>query len=42
MNQLKKTGLINAEKTGINVKYSLNDANAIKLILNLTNNLKTN
>jgi len=41
MNQLKKTGLINAEKTGINVKYSLNDANAIKLILNLTNNLKT-
>jgi predicted transcriptional regulator len=41
MNQLKKTGLINAEKTGINVKYSLNDANVIKLILNLTNNLKT-
>jgi predicted transcriptional regulator len=41
MNQLKKTGLINAEKTGINVKYSLTDANAIKLILNLTNNLKT-
>jgi predicted transcriptional regulator len=41
MNQLKKTGLINAEKTGINVKYSLNDANAIKLILNLTSNLKT-
>ena len=40
MNQLKKTGLINAEKKGINVKYSLNDANAIKLILNLTNNLK--
>jgi predicted transcriptional regulator len=41
MNQLKKTGLINAEKTGINVKYSLNGANAIKLILNLTNNSKT-
>jgi predicted transcriptional regulator len=40
MNQLKKTGLINAEKEGINVRYSLNDANAIKLILNLTNNLK--
>jgi predicted transcriptional regulator len=40
MNQLKKTGLINAEKTGINVKYSLNCANAIKLILNLTNNPK--
>ena len=42
MNQLKKTGLINAEKAGINVKYSLNDANAIKLILNLTNNSKIN
>jgi len=41
MNQLKKTGLINAEKKGINVKYRLNDANAIKRILNLTNNLKT-
>jgi predicted transcriptional regulator len=41
MNQLKKTGLINTEKAGINVKYSLNDANVIKLILNLTNNLKT-
>jgi predicted transcriptional regulator len=41
MNQLKNTGLINAEKTGINVKYSFNDANVIKLILNLTNNLKT-
>ena len=42
MNQLKKTGLISAEKAGINVKYSLNDANAIKLILNLTNNSKIN
>ena len=31
MNQLKKTGLINAEKEGINVKYSLNDADAVKL-----------
>jgi len=41
MNQLKKTGLINTEKAGINVKYSLNDANVIKLVLNLTNNLKT-
>jgi predicted transcriptional regulator len=42
MNQLKKTGLINAEETGVNVKYSVNDANAIKLILNLTNNSKMN
>ena len=40
MNQLKKTGLINAEEAGVNVKYSLNDANAIKLILNLTSNTK--
>ena len=42
MNQLKKTGLINAEKADINIKYSLNDANAIKVILNLTNTLKMN
>ena len=41
MNQLRKTGLINAEKTGINVIYSLNDADAIKLTLNLINNVKT-
>jgi len=40
MNQLKKTGLINSEKVGVNVKYSLNDANVIKLILNLTSNSK--
>ena len=40
MNQLKKTGFINAEKTGINVEYSLNDANTIKFILNLTSNPK--
>lgn len=42
MNQLKKTGLINAQKEGINVKYSLNDANAIKLILNLNDGLNKN
>jgi predicted transcriptional regulator len=42
MNQLKKTGLITAEKTGVNVKYSLNDANAVKLILNLTGGSKIN
>ena len=35
MNQLKKTGLINSEKIGIHVKYSLNDANTINLIRNL-------
>jgi len=42
MNQLKKMGLIDAEKTGVNVKYSLNDADAIKFILNLTSNTKIN
>jgi predicted transcriptional regulator len=40
MNQLKKTGLINAEKAGVNVEYSLNDAAATKLVLNLTSNTK--
>jgi predicted transcriptional regulator len=40
MNQLKKTGLVNAEKTGVNVSYSLNDANACKLIINLNQQLK--
>lgn len=40
MNQLKKMGMIDTEKTGINVKYSLNDVNTIKFILNLTSNLK--
>lgn len=38
MNQLKKTGLVNAEKTSINVKYSLDDANAVKRILGLIGN----
>ena len=42
MNQLKKTGLIDAEKAGVNVKYSLNDADTIKLVLNLTGNSKMN
>ncbi len=42
MNQLKKAGLINYEWAGVNVKYSLNDANAMKLILGLTSNLKMN
>lgn len=40
MNQLKKTGLISAEKAGVNVKYSLNDANAIKLVLSLAGTSK--
>jgi predicted transcriptional regulator len=35
MNQLKKTGLIDSEKIGINVKYSLNDENAINFLRNL-------
>jgi predicted transcriptional regulator len=42
MNQLKKTGFINSEKAGINVKYNLNNVNMIKLVLSLTSNLKTN
>ena len=32
MNQLKKTGLINAEKEGVNVKYSLNGAVSEKIL----------
>lgn len=36
MNQIKNVGIVNAVKTGVNVSYSLNDANAIKLITNLT------
>ncbi len=39
MNQLKKSGLIISQREGINVKYSLNCANAIKLILNLNDGL---
>jgi predicted transcriptional regulator len=37
MNQLKKTGLIETAKEGINVKYSLNGENAseIRLLLNV-------
>jgi predicted transcriptional regulator len=35
MNQLKKAGLISAEKVGVNVKYCLDDANARKLVLKL-------
>jgi predicted transcriptional regulator len=43
MNQLKKTGLINAEKEGVNVKYSLSEKNAtaIKLILDLASDSRT-
>ncbi len=35
MSQLKKTGLINAEKEGVNVKYNLNEinANSLKFLL---------
>lgn len=37
MNQLKKTGLIETAKEGINVKYSLNQENAaeIRILLNI-------
>jgi predicted transcriptional regulator len=36
MNQLKKIGLINAEREGVNVKYSLNEAtaNALRHLIN--------
>ncbi len=40
MNELKKTGLVNAERTGVNVKYSLNDANIAALISLLSAQLK--
>ncbi len=36
MNQLKKAGLINAEKEGVNVRYSLTDVEAVKVALDLT------
>jgi predicted transcriptional regulator len=42
MNQLKKAGLVTAEKTGVNVNYNLNGANAIRHILNLTGGSKIN
>jgi predicted transcriptional regulator len=38
MNQIKKAGLVSAEKRGINVKYCLNDINARKLIIKLASN----
>lgn len=40
MNQLKETGLINAEKTGVNVRYSLLDATVCKRIINLNEQFK--
>jgi hypothetical protein len=42
MNQLKRADLIDAQKAGVNVKYSLNDANVIRLVLNLVSNTKMN
>jgi predicted transcriptional regulator len=43
MKQLKETGLINAERTGVNVKYSLNETNTttLKLFLDLTRGSRT-
>jgi DNA-binding transcriptional ArsR family regulator len=38
MNQLKKAGVVNAEKIGVNVVYSLKDTNAVRIALELTNN----
>ena len=40
MNQLKEAGLVNAEKAGVNVRYSLNDIDASKLILDLNQKFK--
>jgi predicted transcriptional regulator len=40
MNQLKETGLINAEKTSVNVKYSFTDANIQKQIISLNEQFK--
>lgn len=42
MNHLKKTGLVIAEKAGVNVKYSLNDEDSVKLVLSLTGTSKIN
>lgn len=36
MNQIKNTGLINAEKESVNVRYSLTDVNMVNFALNLT------
>ncbi len=38
MNQLKNTGLVNAEKVGVNVRYCFNDEAARQLVLKLSNN----
>jgi len=40
MNQLKKAGLITAEKAGVNVEYTLNNADAVKGALNLTGKIR--
>ncbi len=41
MNQLKNAGLVNAEKTGVNVRYSLTDTNTCKLIIDLNEQFKS-
>jgi predicted transcriptional regulator len=42
MNQLKNTGLVSAEKTGVNVNYKLNSENTGNQILSLNQQLKIN
>ena len=42
MNHLKKIGLVNAEKEGINVKYNLKNADLAKSILNMSSLLEEN
>jgi predicted transcriptional regulator len=38
MNQLKDAALVSAQKVGVNVRYSLNDADAVRQVLALTDN----
>lgn len=40
MNQLKETGIINAEKASVNVKYSFTEATVQKRIISLTEQFK--
>jgi predicted transcriptional regulator len=42
MNQLKNAGYINAEKVGVNVRYSLSDAEVCWAILSLSGQFKSN
>jgi predicted transcriptional regulator len=41
MNQLKKAGLINAEKESVNVRYSLTNLDMVKFALSLAGNTRS-